>query len=128
MNRQRVHLPDRTRRSASVRRLAVARIRDQAKSAVVSSIAPGVLVSITPRRVAAATSKLLYPTATFETIFRRGTPASSFSEMTSVMSVIAASLSFIFRSSCAGLTGASFWLLSTSNRAARASSASCEIR
>jgi hypothetical protein len=54
------------------------------------------LVSITPRRVAAATSKLTHPTATFETIPRRGTPP-SFSEMTSVMSVMAASLSFSFR-------------------------------
>ena len=108
MNRQRVPLPDRTSRSASMRRLAVARIRHQAKSAVVSSMAPGVLVSMTPRRVAAATSKLLYPTATFDTIFSRGAAARSVSEITSVISVIAASLSFSVRRNCAALSGASF--------------------
>jgi hypothetical protein len=91
-------------------------------------MAPGVLVSITPRRVAAATSKLLYPTATFETILRYGTRASIASEITSVISVIAASLPLSLRSSWAGLTGASFWLLSTSKRAANVASDSSLIR
>ncbi len=50
--------PERTRRSPSASRRVAARISAMVRSAVASSSTPGVLVTTTPRRVAAATSTL----------------------------------------------------------------------
>ena len=60
---QPTHLPARRNLSASTTRRAVASISVMAWVAVASSSTPGVLVRMTPRAVAAATSKLLKPTA-----------------------------------------------------------------
>src|SRR4030095_2822120 len=51
--------------------------RVQAKSAVVSVRTSGVLVTTTPARVAAATSILLYPTATLATTRSSGAPVNT---------------------------------------------------
>ena len=62
-----VQFPSCTQRSASGSLRATANSEAQAKSAVVSSAGPGAFVAITPARVSASTSRLLYPAADTQT-------------------------------------------------------------
>src|SRR3990172_260211 len=113
------HFPDRKYLLASTRPRLAARIRHHVRSAVGSSSTPGVLVIITPRSVAAFTSRLLNPTATFETIFKSGHLARTVSEIVSVSIVIAPCFPFSLRMSWCGVSGTSRWLVSTSQCRAR---------
>ena len=58
-NPQPFHLPSRRSRSASVARRVAARIRRNARSAVVSSSTPGVLQTVMPRSACAAATSML---------------------------------------------------------------------
>ncbi len=71
------HLPARRSDSASQICRAAARISRNARSAVVSSSTPGVLVTAMPWAAAASRSMWSYPTATVATTFTRGLPAVS---------------------------------------------------
>ena len=65
------HRPSRRSRSASVASRVAARMRRNARSAVVSSSTPGVLQTVMPSSLAATTSMLSYPTAAFATTCSR---------------------------------------------------------
>src|SRR5574341_599111 len=114
-----VHFPDRKYLSASMRPRLAAKIIHHVRSAVVSSRTPGVLVIITPRSVAALTSRLLNPTATFETIFKSGHLARTALEIVSVSIVIAPCFPCSLRMSWSVVRGRSRWLVSTSQCRAR---------
>src|SRR5580700_8616530 len=76
-----------------MRRRATAISRVHAKSAVVSSSTPGVLLTATPRRVHASTSILSNPTAILATVRKCGAALKSSSSIFSVRRQIKPSLS-----------------------------------
>src|SRR5579872_970285 len=84
--------PERISLSPSTSRRAVTMSSANARSAVVSSSTPGVLVMITPAAVPAATSRLSKPTATLATIFTVGSAASTRASIFSVNRQTSASL------------------------------------
>ena len=101
--------PRRTSRSPSTMRRVMPRMIAQVRSAVASVSTSGVLVTTTPRARAAATSMLLYPTATVATIFRSDPASSTAASTGSVNIVTSACLPRTRSASASRVSGSPSW-------------------